>query len=553
MALHNYADANKSLPQLLFTESVAANDRRIDSEKIPSDRYYENDASNNFDLEGTIARLPKHPNEQYEQLVENPFQRTLPHPLSTFSIDVDTASYANVRRFLNAGQLPPPAAVRVEEFINYFGYSYPQPIGNDPFSVNLEMAECPWTAGHLLLRAGIKGKEIDRKERPASNLVFLVDVSGSMTDEDKLPLLRNALHQWVNELTENDRVSIVTYAGETGVRLPPTSGDQKEKLHAAVESLQSGGSTNGSAGIKLAYEKAVESFLKRGVNRVLWATDGDLNVGVTDDDELVKLITEQAKTGVYLTVLGLGTGNLKDAKLEKMADKGDGIYAYLDSPKEARKVLIEQMSGTTITIAKDVKLQLEFNPQQVAGYRLIGYENRVMVDRDFADDKKDAGEIGAGHTVTAIYEIVPVGLEKAAPAAAGEPLKYQEPAQADKSNKWEEVTGKLPAGPVKLTAAAASGEWLTVNLRFKQPDGNESVLREYPHKDKGGKFTAASGDFQFACCVAQFGMMLRDSQFRGTMGIDAIAEIAAATAGEDKNGARKEFVELVKKAKQLGK
>jgi len=482
--------------------------------------------------------------EQYEQRVENIFQSVRAEPLSTFSIDVDTASYTNCRRFLEGRQLPPTAAVRVEEFINYFRYDYPQPTGKDPFSVNMEMADCPWTPNHKLLRVGLKGKEIDRRERPESNLVFLVDVSGSMSSEDKLPLLRDAMHRWVNELSANDRVTIVTYAGDAGLRLPTTRGDQKDKLHAAIETLQSGGSTHGSAGIKLAYEQATANFLEDGgVNRVLWATDGDLNVGTTSDDELVELITNKAKTGVFLTVLGVGTGNLKDAKLEKMADKGNGVYAYLDSPKEARKVLIEQMSGTTITIAKDVKIQIEFNPAEIAGYRLIGYENRMLAAEDFANDKKDAGEIGAGHTVTALYEIIPVGAAEQGNGPVKEPLKYQA----------AEVASGATAAQVKLSDAAKSGELLTLKLRFKQPDAHKSELREFPLTERGGKFTAASKDFQFAGCVAQLAMILRDSQYRGEMTTAAIAEIAAATKGEDKDGSRAEFVELVKRVQELGK
>ncbi len=483
--------------------------------------------------------------EQYEQRVENIFTGVRAEPLSTFSIDVDTASYTNCRRFLQNGQLPPTAAVRVEEFINYFRYDYPQPTGKDPFSVNMEMADCPWTPGHKLLRVGLKGKEIDNKERPESNLVFLVDVSGSMSSEDKLPLLRDAMHRWVNELSANDRVTIVTYAGDAGLRLPTTRGDQKDKLHAAIETLQSGGSTHGSAGIKLAYEQATANFLEDGgVNRVLWATDGDLNVGTTGDEELVELITNKAKSGVFLTVLGVGTGNLKDAKLEKMADKGNGVYAYLDSPKEARKVLIEQMSGTTITIAKDVKIQIEFNPAEIAGYRLIGYENRILAAEDFANDKKDAGEIGAGHTVTALYEIIPVGTEQDPAYKGKEPLKYQD---------FQTTTGPQAVPDPKLNAAAKSGELLTLKLRFKQPDGHQSELREFPLKERGGKFTAASKDFQFAGCVAQLAMILRDSQYRGEMTTAAIAEIATATKGVDKDGSRAEFVELVKQVQQLGK
>ncbi len=487
-----------------------------------------------------LENYRQYQHEQYEQLSENPFQPVKENPLSTFSIDVDTASYANCRRFLMSGQLPPPAAVRIEEFVNYFSYNYPQPSNGDPFSVQLEASACPWNEGNLLLHVGLKGKEIDRRERPASNLVFLVDVSGSMTDENKLPLLRAAMHQWTNELGPTDTVTIVTYAGASGLRLAPTKGNEKEAIHAAIETLQSGGSTNGSAGIELAYEKATEQFIKGGVNRILWATDGDLNVGVTSDDALVNLITDKAKSGVFMTVLGVGTGNLKDAKLEKMADKGNGIYAYLDTPKEARKVLIEQMSGSTITIAKDVKLQLEFNPAVIAGYRLIGYENRMLATQDFHDDKKDAGEIGAGHTVTAIYELIPTKSD--APAKipgnnAGDPLKYQTEKKVD----------------LELTPAAKTGELLTVKLRYKQPEASDSVLREYPLKSAGGKFTAASSDMQFACCVAQFGMWLRNSQYRGEMQPAGSWKLLRPMSAKTKNGSRKEFVELVKKAMELKK
>jgi Ca-activated chloride channel homolog len=331
-----------------------------------------------------------------------------------------------VRRFLNEGRLPPADAVRIEELVNYFQYSYPQPTGREPFSVNMEAAECPWNAGHLILRVGLKGKEIDRGKRPASNLVFLVDVSGSMSDENKLPLVKTSLRMLVGELTEDDRVSIVTYAGEAGLRLPPTRGHDKDAILAAIDSLSAGGSTHGSAGIQLAYEQAAAYFVKEGTNRVILATDGDLNVGVTSDDALVELIKTKAAGGTFLTVLGFGTGNLKDGKLEKLADNGNGVYAYIDSVREARKVLVEELSGSLVTIAKDVKIQIEFNPAQIASYRLLGYENRILAAADFHDDKKDAGEIGAGHTVTALYELVPVGVEAAAEGApGGQPLKYQ--------------------------------------------------------------------------------------------------------------------------------
>jgi Ca-activated chloride channel family protein len=483
--------------------------------------------------------------EQYAPIVENAFIQVQGiDALSTFSIDVDTASYANVRRFLNQGQLPPPNAVRIEELVNYFSYDYPQPKAGEPFSVNMEVAECPWQPRHHLLRVGLKGREIHHKERPVSNLVFLLDVSGSMSDQNKLPLLKQVLSMMVRELREDDRVSIVTYAGEAGLRLPPTTGDQQEKILAAIDSLSAGGSTNGSAGIELAYDQARGYFRKEGTNRVILATDGDLNVGVTDDESLVQLIKQKAAGGVFLTVLGFGEGNLKDAKMERLADNGNGLFAYIDSVREGRKVLIEQMSGSLVTIAKDVKIQIEFNPAQVQSYRLIGYENRMLTAPEFSDDQRDAGEIGAGHSVTALYELVPAGQSPDAPGNAETPtLRYQAAERAAGSG--------FRGQEQKLTGAANSGELLTLKLRYKEPDGQASKLSEYPLKDRGGKFNAASKDFQFAAAVASFGMQLRHSQYRGEGNLAAVAEIAASAIGEDKGGYRAEFVDLVRKAQQL--
>ena len=489
------------------------------------------------------AVLPQIAGEQYAPIVENAFQSpsTEAHALSTFSIDVDTASYANTRRFLNNGQLPPPDAVRIEELVNYFKYKYPQPKGDDPFSVNMEMADCPWHPGHKLLRVGLQGKEIHRAERPASNIVFLIDTSGSMTDENKLPLLKQGFKMLTSELGENDKVTIVTYAGNAGLKLEPTRGDQKEKIIAAIESLQSGGSTHGSAGITLAYEQAAATFIKGGTNKVILATDGDLNVGITDDASLINLIKQKAETGVFLTVLGVGTGNLKDAKMERLADNGNGVYAYLDSIREARKVLVEEMSGSLVTIAKDVKIQVEFNPAQIQSYRLLGYENRVMANEDFRNDKKDAGEIGAGHNVTAFYEVVMAG-EADGKAAVLKPetekLRYQ---------RTPEV-----AKPVKeLTEEAKSGELLTVFLRYKKPDGDTATEIKFPLKDKGGNFNSASADFQFASAVVAFGLSLRNSEHRGSANLSAVSEIATAAIGEDVGGHRAEFLDLVRRAKSL--
>lgn len=484
--------------------------------------------------------------EQYARIVENQFliPNTEDTALSTFAIDVDTASYANVRRFLTSGQLPPPDAVRLEEMVNYFKYKYPQPKGDDPFSVSTEMADCPWQPGHKLLRVGVQGKEIHRQERPASNIVFLIDTSGSMTDENKLPLLKQAFTMLVGELNENDKVTIVTYAGNAGLRLPPTRGHEKETIIAAIDGMQSGGSTHGSAGISLAYEVAAAQFIKGGTNKVILATDGDLNVGITDDAALVDLITKKAKSGVYLTVLGVGTGNLKDAKMERLADNGNGVYAYLDTVKEARKVLVEEMSGSLVTIAKDVKIQVEFNENQVHSYRLLGYENRVMANQDFRNDAKDAGEIGAGHSVTAMYEVVLVGADK----KSTEPKA--EPQPAEKRLRYK----RYEPGKSVATDEGKSDELLTVRLRYKQPEAKEEDAAkelEFPLKDKGGSFNSASKEFQFASSVVAFGLALRQSEYRGSANFSAVAEIASATLGEDVGGHRAEFVDLVKRAKTL--
>ncbi|NUQ62804.1 MAG: VWA domain-containing protein [Pirellulales bacterium] len=469
--------------------------------------------------------------EQYAPILENDFLPAAAQPLSTFAIDVDTASYANVRRFLTSGQLPPPDAVRIEEMVNYFRYDDPPPEGERPFSVHTEVTQCPWNVEHRLVRIGLKGREIERDRRGPSNLVFLLDVSGSMDEPDKLPLVKQAMTALVEQLTEDDRVAIVTYAGEAGLRLESTNAANKGKVLTAIESLSAGGSTHGSAGIQLAYQQATEHFIPKGTNRVILATDGDLNVGITDDDELVRLIERKAAGGVFLTVLGFGTGNLKDGKLERLADKGNGVYAYIDSLREGRRVLVDQLSGSLVTIAKDVKVQVEFNPSEVKAYRLIGYENRALAAQDFHNDCKDAGEIGAGHTVTALYEIVPAG-NKGPDAAARESLRYQRDRR-------------------EPTEAAASGELLTVRLRYKEPDGEKSKLLESPLKDSGARFGSASDDFRFAASVAAFGMLLRDSRYFGEATLAAVEEYAAGSLGEDPGGDRAEFLDLVRRTRTL--
>jgi Ca-activated chloride channel family protein len=490
--------------------------------------------------------------ESYARIHDNPFLAANQNPLSTFSIDVDTASYSNVRRFLTSGQLPPADAVRVEELVNYFPYDYATPDGDAPFAANVEVAAAPWNPAHRLVRVGLRGKDASQDKAIKSmpkNLVFLIDVSGSMQAANKLPLLKESMKMLVRELNERDRVTIAVYAGSSGLVLPPTRvgevtaiTDQgpditgRDGILNAIDRLEAGGSTNGAAGITLAYEQAASAFIKDGVNRVVLCTDGDFNVGVTSEGELTRLIEEKAKGGVFLSVLGFGMGNVKDSTMEKLADKGNGNYGYIDTLAEAKKTLVDQMNGTLVTIAKDVKIQVEFNPAKVGSYRLIGYENRLLAKEDFNDDKKDAGEIGAGHTVTALYEVVPVGVKSPATGPGVDPLKYQ------------------PV-PEETARRVMNDELLTLKLRYKAPDApleqGTSKLLAFPVKDGGQAFAAASVDFRFASSVAAFGMILRDSAHKGDATLANVAEIAAGAKGEDKNGYRAEFVELVSKAAGL--
>jgi Ca-activated chloride channel family protein len=471
----------------------------------------------------------EHNTESYDRLDDNPFRKVADQALSTFSIDVDTASYTNTRRFLTQATLPPKDAVRIEEFVNYFHYDYPVPEKGTPFSSNVEIAACPWKTDHRLVRIGLKGWEMTDDARPASNLVFLLDVSGSMSAVNKLPLLKQAMTMLVERLSENDRVAIVVYAGASGLVLRSTTCDNKETILASLDRLSAGGSTNGGSGIQLAYNTAVANFIPGATNRVILCTDGDFNVGVTSEGDLTRLIEKSARSGVFLSVLGFGMGNYKDAMLEKLADKGNGNYAYIDTLNEARKVLVEEMGSMLVTIAKDVKIQVEFNPARVDAYRLIGYENRLLAAEDFNDDKKDAGEIGAGHTVTALYEIEPAG--KGVEDSGVDPLKYQE--------------------PKGLSAAAGTGELLTVKLRYKQPEGDQSDFLSFPVRDAGKAFAEASGDFQFAAAVAAFGMLLRDSSHKGDATYDSVLAIAADGRGADPFGYRAEFLDLVRRAAAL--
>ena len=565
--------------------------------------------------------------ERYDPVIHNPFLHVGRNPLSTFSIDVDTASYANARRFLNEGRLPPAEAVRVEEFINYFKYDYPQPVtgtmpvpqettgykpapqrpGEHPFSVNVDVSECPWMPEHRLMRVGLKGMEIEAEKRPVCNLVFLLDVSGSMADANKLPLVKQSLDVLVNELWDDDRVAMVVYAGASGLVLDSTKGADRDAILDALDRLDAGGSTNGGEGIELAYAVAREHFIDGGVNRVILATDGDFNVGVTNQHDLVTLIEEKARGGVFLSVLGFGMGNYQDASLEKLADKGNGNYAYIDTAREAEKVLGEQVGGTLVTIAKDVKIQVEFNPVEVAAYRLIGYENRLLAARDFNDDTKDAGEIGAGHTVTALYEIAPVGVDTAwldelrndvIPTAGENDVIPTTDGRRDLAGAPDdsEQSGKIPRrfasrndeeqGPAtppdpealaeedalpnivadewvdplryqtpgNLAAAAlgiADGEVATVKLRYKQPDSDVSQLLETPVVDYGVALSETSDDFRFAASVASFGMLLRGTPYAPEWTFDDVLALARGGVGADADGYRAECVGLVEKAAEL--
>jgi len=475
---------------------------------------------------GVAGGVAEFNTEAYDHIEENRFHRVDADPLSTFSVDVDTASYANVRRFLVDGELPPAGAVRTEELINYFRFAYPQPSGNVPFSITTELAECPWNPKHRLALIGLQGRSLKERDPSPRNLVFLLDVSGSMMPSDKLPLVKAAMRMLTDVLTERDRVAIVVYAGASGLVLPSTAGDQKERIQEALEKLEAGGSTNGAQGIQLAYQVARRNFIRGGVNRVVLATDGDFNVGVTNQSDLVSLIERERESGIFLSVLGVGTGNLKDSTMEKLADKGNGNYAYLDSLHEARKVLVREAGGTLETIAKDVKIQVEFNPRQVAGYRLIGYENRMLNHQDFNDDKKDAGEIGAGHSVTALYEIVPVGAPIDAPGV--DPLKYQRESQQ--------------------TRAAGSGELLTVKVRFKEPDGETSRLLS---RVLSNQSTAMTANLGFASAVAEFGMLLRESPLRGSASFASLTARARKFVGEDEDGYRAQFIQLADRAAML--
>ena len=477
----------------------------------------------------------QHNTEGYSAIHENGFKDVMHNPLSTFSIDVDKASYSNVRRFLNMGQLPPMDAVRIEEMINYFSYDYPEPEGKHPFSVYTEISACPWNPSHQLLHVGLKGKSIDKSELPASNLVFLIDVSGSMSSANKLPLLKQAFRMLVNELRPEDRVAIVVYAGAAGLVLESTEGSEKHEIIAALEKLQSGGSTAGGAGLELAYKVAQKHFIEDGNNRIILATDGDFNVGNSSNAEMERLIEKKREDGVFMTVLGFGMGNYKDDKMEIIADRGNGNYAYIDNIQEARKVFITEFGGTLFTIAKDVKFQMEFNPARVKGYRLVGYENRLLNDEDFNDDKKDAGEMGAGHTVTALYELIPAGSDESLKSI--DALKYQAYGEESKAVKKVKVDPKA--------------ELMTVKLRYKQPDGVTSTKVEIPVMGRVLEMDETSRNFRFSAAVAEFGLILRNSQYMEDASMEQVISLAKNAKGQDEEGYRSEFIKMVKLADAL--
>lgn len=462
--------------------------------------------------------------EEYDAINENIFHGALKNPLSTFSIDVDAASYSNVRRFINNGQRPPKDAVRIEEMINYFDYDYNQPKNDHPFAVHTEISTAPWNPKHKLVHIGLQGRRIPTENLPASNLVFLIDVSGSMWAPNKLPLLKSSLKMLVEQLRPQDHVAIVVYAGAAGLVLEPTPGNEKRTIIDALDRLEAGGSTAGGAGIQLAYATAKQHFKANGNNRIILATDGDFNVGESSNASMERLIEEKRKDGIFLTVLGYGMGNYKDSKMETLADKGNGNYAYIDNITEARKVLVNEFGGTLFTIAKDVKLQIEFNPAKVQAYRLIGYENRMLKNEDFNNDKKDAGDLGSGHTVTALYEVIPAGVESE--FFKIDDLKYQ--------------TTKIEPSAYK------SDELMTIKLRYKKPSEDESKLIVHPLRDQNTPLAKTSDNFRWSASVAAFGMMLRESEFVKNYNYEQVVQMAQAARGDDKEGYRSEFINMVK-------
>jgi Ca-activated chloride channel family protein len=502
-----------------------------ESEMMSKDQASERKAKESapIDHRGDTTRTEN--TEEYEEIKENPFVAAQQSPVTTFSIDVDNASYSNVRRFIQSSQMPPANAVRIEEMVNYFSYNYPNPTSKHPFSITTEVAECPWNPSHQLVHIGLQGKKLDYKELNPCNLVFLVDASGSMSDANKLPLLKKSLALLLDQLGDKDRIAIVAYAGAAGLVLPSTPAKQKSKILSALNSLESGGSTAGGEGIELAYKIAKDNIIKGGNNRVILATDGDFNVGTSGDEALVKLIEEKRKDDIYLTICGFGMGNYKDGKMEKISNAGNGNYFYIDNVQESKKVFVTEMRANLFTIAKDVKIQIEFNPQKVKGYRLLGYENRRLNNEDFDDDTKDAGELGAGHSVTAVYEIIPVGSASIQMVSNTNEFKFE-------SADFRKST-------------FASNELMNVRLRYKPIKSSTSVLLEQKLTDNPQKFTASSEDFRFSAAVTGFGLLLRNSQYKGKANYAQIVKMAKSALGKDPEGHRAEFVRLVEQAALL--
>jgi Ca-activated chloride channel family protein len=503
--------------------------------KVKSTRYYNSAPAGSTGITGGYNNggsdwNPNHNTESYAAIDENGFKTSIDEPLSTFSVDVDAASYSNTRRFILDGQKPAAGAVRVEEMINYFNYDYPDPIDEHPFSITTEVGECPWS-NNKLVHIGLQGKRIEKDNLPPSNLVFLLDVSGSMNSPKKLPLLKKSFKLLLNELGPQDKISMVVYAGAAGLVLKPTAADNSTAILEALDNLRAGGSTAGGAGIQLAYKTAQENFIEGGNNRVILATDGDFNIGMSSDAAMQELIEEKRKTGIFLTCLGFGTGNYKDSKMEILADKGNGNYAYIDNLLEAKKVLVTEIGATLITLAKDVKIQVEFNPEVIESYRLVGYENRLLNNEDFNDDTKDAGEIGAGHSVTALYEVVLKGQGDGKTTPKVDPLKYQQ----------------------KETKGTYGNEMLTVKFRYKKPDGDKSIYLDRILENKITPDGKLSNNFKFSASVAEFGMLLVDSEYKGTATFDHAKALAKDSQGKDKNGYRQEFIHLIDAAKELYK